>query len=711
MSCDLYLVAHLLNIKLLSTARDDIISTILESGGAVYATVPMLVSTPDSGAEAWPQPQPIAVFIRNLKLLRLDLRPDWPGIVPSTLSDSQHNLRRRVQAIEWALFYLFQLWDPELTRNKLQPFFPPLEPLQSSNLRAALFRFLSELTKNGTLGRERILRKAMLEECTGEKFDEILAEFSTIVLRKVVAGSREYRTGAPSLSLPASKRGPPSDTHNLLPMIIAYRASLHSMIDQKNELNSTCRDLKQFLHLKSNELANSRRMPKPLASEIRNQQQFQDSIKRSWHGDVDWATTILNGDSQACSEPLLEMDFSQVWSGMKKVEVKEGLESQSHPDLLADLDDRLLKQRSRLQGWQKFKESLDLDSLRLRLQRPENADLPQAAPEDECGTTDSPVEHVDMTKEATQEPAQETVQETTQERVQETTQETIQETIQETAEETAQEMPDAETIVDSPVAHPEPESSHTPEDAPGNEAKIDTIAGAVEEPSAVTREDPVTSDSSDFEPDLTADISTEDMLAMQLGLSPLVKSSTPKLPKSSPLANRLASSGDTNGAQDEENQQAADDKASRATTLLERTRQSMLFVSASTPRPWKPLSDNRRQSQLLLPGDPFETPEKRAESKGDSELEVSGEDPYSDYIDYDSVFKSRPKVASSPIPFETAQQETHESHDEDYSLSDLGLESSPLGKMQGRPRAQTSIRHPVVCLDDKETADSKVDSN
>lgn len=77
----------------------------------------MRVSTASSEAETWPQAPPIAVFIRNLKLLRLDLRPDWPGIVPSTLSDNQNNLRRRVQAVEWTLFYLFQLWDPELTRN------------------------------------------------------------------------------------------------------------------------------------------------------------------------------------------------------------------------------------------------------------------------------------------------------------------------------------------------------------------------------------------------------------------------------------------------------------------------------------------------------------------------------------------------------------------------------------------------------------------
>ena len=67
---------------------------------------------------------------------------------------------------------LIMLW-----LQKLQPFFPPLEPLQSLNLRAALYRSLNELKKNGVLGRESVLRKTMLDECKGDKFYEILVMF------------------------------------------------------------------------------------------------------------------------------------------------------------------------------------------------------------------------------------------------------------------------------------------------------------------------------------------------------------------------------------------------------------------------------------------------------------------------------------------------------------------------------------------------------
>lgn len=75
-------------------------------------------------------------------------------------------------------------------QQKLQPFFPPLEPLQSLNLRAALFRCISDLKKNGDLGKEVIIRKTMFDDCKGEKLQELLASFSTGVLQKVLAAGQ-----------------------------------------------------------------------------------------------------------------------------------------------------------------------------------------------------------------------------------------------------------------------------------------------------------------------------------------------------------------------------------------------------------------------------------------------------------------------------------------------------------------------------------------
>jgi hypothetical protein len=61
----------------------------------------------------------IALFLANLRLLDLDLREDWPEISATTFStkDAQQNQKRRIQSVEWALYQLFALWDPEEVQN------------------------------------------------------------------------------------------------------------------------------------------------------------------------------------------------------------------------------------------------------------------------------------------------------------------------------------------------------------------------------------------------------------------------------------------------------------------------------------------------------------------------------------------------------------------------------------------------------------------
>lgn len=62
---------------------------------------------------------PIAQFLTNLRLLDLDLLSDWPDITPATFNGTTANAaqghKKRLQCVEWALFRLFEIWDPEET--------------------------------------------------------------------------------------------------------------------------------------------------------------------------------------------------------------------------------------------------------------------------------------------------------------------------------------------------------------------------------------------------------------------------------------------------------------------------------------------------------------------------------------------------------------------------------------------------------------------
>lgn len=59
------------------------------------------------------------LFVRNLRLLEFDRCDDWPEITVHTFAtkDAQQNQKRRIQCTEWALFRLFELWDPDETRE------------------------------------------------------------------------------------------------------------------------------------------------------------------------------------------------------------------------------------------------------------------------------------------------------------------------------------------------------------------------------------------------------------------------------------------------------------------------------------------------------------------------------------------------------------------------------------------------------------------
>ena len=65
------------------------------------------------------RPSLAELFVTNLRLLDLDTRSDWPNISSKTFSKDVlgQNQKNRIRCSEWALYRLFELWDPEETRD------------------------------------------------------------------------------------------------------------------------------------------------------------------------------------------------------------------------------------------------------------------------------------------------------------------------------------------------------------------------------------------------------------------------------------------------------------------------------------------------------------------------------------------------------------------------------------------------------------------
>ncbi|KAG6363930.1 hypothetical protein INS49_009033 [Diaporthe citri] len=315
-------------------------------------------------------PTNVSLFLTNLRLLDLDLRPDWPGLNLLTLTnkDAAQGQKKRVQCVEWALYQLFVLWDPEEARNKLQPFFPPLEQTQSVNLRAALLRCLEQAKKNGVLGRDTVLRKTMLDECKGERLEEVLAVFSSAVLKKVATeeqlNSKAYPVVAQTLAL--ENRGYTGERTDLSSLIIAYKVSLKNRLDRKTASRAQYNHFAQLLDSKeqgitsrqdrANANVHQSKIPKLSAA---SKEEIRRAVRTNWSGNDRWVEALLYGDTKSQKDGVLTAPFDRVWRRVRSDRLDE-LEDPSG-GLLEQLDNRVRAQQARLDKWQSFRKEMFSD--------------------------------------------------------------------------------------------------------------------------------------------------------------------------------------------------------------------------------------------------------------------------------------------------------------------------------------------------------------
>lgn len=311
----------------------------------------------------------ISLFLTNLRLLDLDQDEDWPDISPLTFSskDAAGGQKKRIQCVEWALYNLFVLWDENEARNKLRPFYPPQDQVQSINLRAALLRSLEQAKRNGVLGRDAVIRKTMLDECKGDRFEEVLAVFSSAVLKKLVAeralnSGLEYR---PTISenIALENFGYSSERTVLNGLILAHKASLNSTLRDKDAARERYRDFEELLALKERGITRRTEQMKAAMGQSSDdavpshlRKQARQILKTNWTGSEQWVETLLYTDTGSQKNGLLAADFGSVWSG-----VREGRLSDLEDDntgLLEHLDQRVRLQRSRLEKWEGFRKSL-----------------------------------------------------------------------------------------------------------------------------------------------------------------------------------------------------------------------------------------------------------------------------------------------------------------------------------------------------------------
>ncbi|EAT80019.2 hypothetical protein SNOG_12721 [Parastagonospora nodorum SN15] len=517
----------------------------------------------------------------------------------------------------------------------------------------------------------------MLDECKGEKFYEILAIFSNAALKKVLE-SRESRVSdeavarrlaiAPTLSAGSQQ--------SLLPLAIAHKAALVNILRRKEQKRRRYLEFEALLNSKTEDINRRIRKSKdtPRAKRPAVPQREADAIKKqlkdNWIGNQKWLDVMLQGDDVQAGEAWMGSRFDKIW---RMVEHGRKLEDVTpEAGLLENLQSRVQEQKDRLAKWKTFHERLQQDKadptatvvkapavtkefkfedhLRYALpssKRSANETKPVQRPamssEYEGGFGSRNYFKVDSncfpagTKTdfiwcafASTKPQEHTIGVDTSGADKPSANYAAVASEQEVAIDYPSQPPSPEPTFARPFEPPTP-FLEPPELNP-EEALAEQIVTSIGDatPSPVKKPQPRMS--------LSLLERTRMSMARTTSFEPITES---PLPEPSPQLPTLPS----------------DPEPDRHATLLERTRLSMMAMEA---KPRQSLGgprdkDKRKSRNSLFPVNQFDTPRTRKsfeiieEAKSTDPERTPKEVLFSDEVDYERVFKSRPRIATSPV--------------------------------------------------------------
>ena len=206
----------------------------------------------------------------------------------------------------------------------------------------------------------------MLDECKGERFEEVLAIFSTAVLKRRLM-SHGPNDSAHSLAyrLATAEALQPHEQHLIPPLLLSYRVGFSRILQERNHLKAQCDDFKDLLDLQKRKIRRREEQKKVSmadlepASELCSKESatINHQLYTSWAGDPAWVDVIKNGQALGMDR-VLQIPFDRVWDHVLRQTLFE-IEEGSEKGLIDDLEQRIQQQRARLEKWKSFQSTFD----------------------------------------------------------------------------------------------------------------------------------------------------------------------------------------------------------------------------------------------------------------------------------------------------------------------------------------------------------------
>ena len=564
----------------------------------------------------------------------------------------------------------------------------------------------------------------MLDDCKGPRFQDLLGTFSSAVAQKTLVEGASDRSAMKNILVGGTRTT--AEMNWLLPLQIAYRGSLSACLNKRVRLERHYRRFGNSLDTKELDIMQRKQNLEEAARPYREKKLRKRTIEKlgkhmsaNWSAESGWVGTLVHGERLKEHNSVLERSFHDVWRHVNDNTMGNIRPEKKH-SLLQTLEKRVEDQDSRLRKWKDIQKRLTaqtesiehhvslkeqkrvsglgsnwlagqttVNQARTGLRTTQSSD-PEAdgwvhVNTSSCHKTSSStaiaIAASTEASEAHQDTAQKLAASNTRSRSKplatgsgerpksliEVNPNKNSKTCQEFRKslEVAEHMHprtnegfatrpmmSAESVP-GPLLHEN--SSHHPEDEPAiRDLGADTSSTAQTSTSAGNGDLPSTRRKASLIE--RTRMSMAFMSPQKHGLQAVESPSLP--PSSSPILkeDQLPSADDP---------LIKDDR--RGETLLDRTRESMLLMSARPPLARR---TSKSRHSKMYPTNQFDSPLKQ---HAEEEQSIMEEIIPNDDIDYDSVFKSRPKIAQSP-PLRPVAYDAMEAEDLLRDLKALGIE-------------------------------------
>ena len=180
----------------------------------------------------------------------------------------------------------------------------------------------------------------MLDECKGEKFEEVISTMAVVVLRKACVS--RY----PELDLERLDHIPKD---HLVPLVLAYKHSLQQSLQQRKRVWQRNQEHSEKLESAQIDLGKRLEETQKDIQPVDEQDltRLSNMVRSVWIGDDRWCDVLLEGRTHPTSA-LLQKSFQSSLTES----IDDGLTiAPKHSDLTAELDARIREQQKRLKQW------------------------------------------------------------------------------------------------------------------------------------------------------------------------------------------------------------------------------------------------------------------------------------------------------------------------------------------------------------------------